>query len=1152
METNFQFNQIPTATQISTNVITQANTISSTPIVIQSAPPVHVHPNTVPTLPGTGQPQMQGLQNTLNSGAHQALFSILKGLDLPNLPQAQDSNVTEQRLAVAQRQLRGNKMDINQSDCQQEELSEQRYTGVVQLQPEPINIQVNPQVGLPPIQIPQQQIVTAVPAQTMPPFHQQMPIMPQETSYMGVVPGTSVFPKDPRRQPEAQSIDLSQLPTGMFPNQVPLGQLPDITITTQTTTAPPPTPILQNPVHLLQTVNVINANITELINSAKQQQQQQQTQPVVIGDKRKDPPSDTETLAKNNEAKIEMLRNRLNISSPNPIPTALLQTDTTNEQIIDRTYQAPRSPVTPPVVSSTSSKRHHQRGKDRRLSVKSSDGSATSQYRSGVIRAYANPTRYHKESHGSSLSRRKQYHVFVSHSTADFTWAKVKVVMKLRNLKSHSVHVVASYHFRPDGDTYNQQAIIASMEEASIILLGLSQTYLNSDRCRKEWELAASLADKKQATVIMGAVKPCSRPEPLKKLNLMYLDFVDPKKESVVWKVLVDTIANLKNQIHESREHDSNRKHKKEIKSEPDTVITFATKKPYQRDPLGLESSPNRVKKSSPKPKQSKPLKPAIKLYKEDTTDATTSTQPHTNTSLGQQNMFLEDILSDEDEPFRGKLYDAFANRVEDDFEKDFQGVFSTEQDIFHQCFTPISPDENEVYQSIPETEIKPKKVKYVKKVPKRSEEDLSEGEVISENDESEWEEVTDTSDMELKPTLMSPQEVPVYTSPTSQPRDEISSMECEPIQTEILTSPHVDEKTQMKTTQEQIEEEIKMELMSQESEVAQVALVVDNNSEFGGYPIKPEGNTSDVKQFYDENSGKQAELSQRVHSDIVTLRNFNNWVKSVLIQVFLRIPYGAEVLDLACGKGGDLRKWGESKIGSLVCVDLSDSSIEQCNERYAKFHLNYSAEFHVADCTRQQLRTLYNTEHKFHMSSCQFAIHYAFESFEQSHMMLRNLCEDLRPGGYLIGTTVDANVLVQRLRESRTVPPSFGNSFYHVELDPEQSIDNLPLFGAKYLFKLDGVVDAWEYLVYLPLLIKMLSEYGMDCVWCVNFYDLFEEYAEDDKFMELAFKMKAFEKNSGSISQEEWDIIGMYLAFVFRKRGSREQQQQQQQQSEK
>ena len=59
----------------------------------------------------------------------------------------------------------------------------------------------------------------------------------------------------------------------------------------------------------------------------------------------------------------------------------------------------------------------------------------------------------------------------------------------------------------------------------------------------------------------------------------------------------------------------------------------------------------------------------------------------------------------------------------------DVVGVFSTETtEIFQQCFTPISPDENEVYQV---EAVKRKRVKYVKKVSKRSEEDLSEGEVI-------------------------------------------------------------------------------------------------------------------------------------------------------------------------------------------------------------------------------------------------------------------------------------------------------------------------------------------------------------------------------------------------------------------------------------
>ena len=48
-------------------------------------------------------------------------------------------------------------------------------------------------------------------------------------------------------------------------------------------------------------------------------------------------------------------------------------------------------------------------------------------------------------------------------------------------------------------------------------------------------------------------------------------------------------------------------------------------------------------------------------------------------------------------------------------------------------------------------------------------------------------------------------------------------------------------------------------------------------------------------------------------------MRNFNNWVKSVLIRSFLL--GGATVLDLCCGKGGDLLKWKEGGIDYLVCA---------------------------------------------------------------------------------------------------------------------------------------------------------------------------------------------------------------------------------------
>ena len=48
-------------------------------------------------------------------------------------------------------------------------------------------------------------------------------------------------------------------------------------------------------------------------------------------------------------------------------------------------------------------------------------------------------------------------------------------------------------------------------------------------------------------------------------------------------------------------------------------------------------------------------------------------------------------------------------------------------------------------------------------------------------------------------------------------------------------------------------------------------------------------------------------------------MRNFNNWVKSVLIREYLQND--AIVLDLCCGKGGDLNKWKEGRIEHLVCA---------------------------------------------------------------------------------------------------------------------------------------------------------------------------------------------------------------------------------------
>lgn len=92
------------------------------------------------------------------------------------------------------------------------------------------------------------------------------------------------------------------------------------------------------------------------------------------------------------------------------------------------------------------------------------------------------------------------------------------------------------------------------------------------------------------------------------------------------------------------------------------------------------------------------------------------------------------------------------------------------------------------------------------------------------------------------------------------------------------------------------------------------------------------EGEVSEVANHY--NTLEEKGLEARTQSRIFYLRNFNNWVKSMVIGDHLdkirddarrrgdRDRYPKIVaLDICCGKGGDLLKWKKGSIHHLVCA---------------------------------------------------------------------------------------------------------------------------------------------------------------------------------------------------------------------------------------
>ncbi|XP_074998246.1 mRNA cap guanine-N(7) methyltransferase isoform X4 [Calonectris borealis] len=268
-------------------------------------------------------------------------------------------------------------------------------------------------------------------------------------------------------------------------------------------------------------------------------------------------------------------------------------------------------------------------------------------------------------------------------------------------------------------------------------------------------------------------------------------------------------------------------------------------------------------------------------------------------------------------------------------------------------------------------------------------------------------------------------------------------------------------------------------------------------------------------------NELQEVGLEKRSQSRIFYLRNFNNWTKSVLIGEFIdrvrRKKNDITVLDLGCGKGGDLLKWKKGRIKKLVCTDIADISVQQCKQRYedmkARCRYNehiFDAEFIQADSTKDLLSSKYNDpDMRFDICSCQFVYHYSFETYEQADMMLKNACGNLSPGGYFIGTTPNSFELVKRLEASET--NSFGNEVYSVKFEKK---GEYPLFGCKYDFHLEEVVDVPEFLVYFPLLEEMAKKHGMKLVYKMTFREFYEEKIKNEEHKMLLRRMQALEQS--------------------------------------
>lgn len=289
--------------------------------------------------------------------------------------------------------------------------------------------------------------------------------------------------------------------------------------------------------------------------------------------------------------------------------------------------------------------------------------------------------------------------------------------------------------------------------------------------------------------------------------------------------------------------------------------------------------------------------------------------------------------------------------------------------------------------------------------------------------------------------------------------------------------------------------------------------------------------NPSNVAQHYNKLS--EQSRTERQNSSIINIRQFNNWIKSVLIAKYVR--KNDVVLDFCCGKGGDLMKYKHAEIREWHGIDIADNSVRQALQRYINMNAPFKANFYVGDLTSIDLPSQLPNELQFSVAACQFALHYSWKDEASARTFFKNAVSKLKPNGHFIVTTTDAYVLKHKLLESED--NIIQNSVSEARFKSKDMNKSDGFFGIEYNFTLkERIENCSEYIVHPRMLISLAKDYGMEVVENFNFHQFFQRYA--DEFLKLTKNFRITELN---FTEDEWDTIYLYRVFVFQKQSNPE-----------
>ena len=300
-------------------------------------------------------------------------------------------------------------------------------------------------------------------------------------------------------------------------------------------------------------------------------------------------------------------------------------------------------------------------------------------------------------------------------------------------------------------------------------------------------------------------------------------------------------------------------------------------------------------------------------------------------------------------------------------------------------------------------------------------------------------------------------------------------------------------------------------------------------------------------------------------------LGDFHSFVKKTLLT---KVGNKAKnLLDLCTGRSGDMNHWKDLNLDNILCVEMSRDNIENkenggCNrilnsisenkknifqnimmiwgdvsmplengsagnDDLNKYYLNVLyGNIEKSLIENSKLQRLYGvySEKRFDIISCQFSIHYFFENSFKLNNYLKNVSDNLNSGGKFIGTTLDGEIVFDKLKDTNVlIGDNYNELLWKIIKNykkdtfvGDESSLNYPI--DVYINSIGKTITEW--LVNFKYLENKCEEYGMKLVESKLFSEVFDELSKSKKVYGEAMSM----------NQELKDLSFMYKYFIFEK----------------